>query len=88
MASCEKNRGGKSPFACDGTVFFPFPTFGVCYGSQWTMEPRQKEKWKKTLGMEEALEELSEMCKHQNEQNESAELGNRLGYCAGPCACA
>ena len=41
-----------------------------------------------TSGMEEALEELSEMCKHQNEQNESAELGNRLGHCAGPCVCA
>ena len=39
-----------------------------------------------TPRMEEAVEELSDKCKHQNEQNESAELGNRLGYCAGPCA--
>ena len=42
-------------------------------------ETKAKGEMETTLGMEEALEELSEMCKHQNEQNESAELG--LGYC-------
>ena len=51
-------------------------------------ETKAEGEMETTLGMEEALEELSEMCKHQNEQNESAELGNRLGYCARPCACA
>ena len=51
-------------------------------------ETKAKGEMEATPGMEEALEELNDKCKHQNEQNESAELGNRLGYCAGPCACA
>ena len=51
-------------------------------------ETKAEGEMETTLGMEEALEELSKMCKHQNEQNESAELGIQLGYCAGPCTCA
>ena len=45
-------------------------------------ETKAEGEMETTLGMEEALEELREMCKHQNEQNESAELGNRLGHCS------
>ena len=41
-------------------------------------ETKAKGEMETTVGMEEALEELSEMCKHQNEQNESAESELKL----------
>ena len=73
MASCEKNGGGKVRLLVKELCFSYFSLWCLLW-EPVDNETKAEGEMETTLGMEEALEELSEMCKHQNEQNGSAVL--------------
>ena len=65
VASCEKNKGGESPFACDEAVFISYFSIWCLLWKPVGNETKAEAEVETTPVIEEALEEMSNKCKHQ-----------------------